>query len=109
MKKSLMQNQLIDWNIFGKLIKKARKTAGFSNVASFAEYLADETGIELSARTLYKIECGTTCPTSEALIALLIALPRERHGDILANSFIGAAKDQEFAIVSLRPKDQKSK
>ncbi|MBK5211666.1 MAG: helix-turn-helix transcriptional regulator [Coriobacteriia bacterium] len=109
MKKSLMQNQLIDWNIFGRQIKKARKSAGFSNVAYFAEYLKDETGVELSSRTLYKIECGKTCPTSEALIALLIALPRERHGDILANSFIGAAKDQEFAIVSLRPRNQESK
>lgn len=106
MKKNLKQNMLVDWSAFGRKIKSARKTAGFSNVGDFAQYLHECTNISLSERTLYKIERGEVCPTVETLIALMIVFPREEYGDILASSLINAAKDNEFAIVSLKRKSE---
>lgn len=108
MKKSLKQNALVDWHAFGRKIKSARKSAGFSNVGNFAEHLHERTNIYLSERTLYKIERGEVCPTVETLIAFMIVFPREKYGDILASSLINAAKDNEFAIVSLKRKTDES-
>lgn len=102
MKKTLKQGQLVDWNVFGRKIKKARKTAGYTNMSDFAQSLYETTHISLSERTLYKIERGEVCPTVEALIAFMIMFPREHYGDLLASSLINAAKDNEFAIVSLK-------
>ena len=91
MKKKLKQGQLVDWNVFGRKIKKARKSAGYSNVADFAQHLHDVTHISLSERTLYKIERGEVSPSVEALIALMIVFPREHYGDLLAGSLINEA------------------
>lgn len=104
MKKNLKQNALVDWRAFGRKIKSARKTAGFSNMGDFAVHLHETTSVSLSQRTLYKIERGEVCPTVETLIAFMIVFPREKYGDILASSLINAAKDNEFAIVSLKHK-----
>lgn len=104
MRKQLKKGQLVDWKVFGRKVKKARKSAGFSNVADFAQHLHELAHISLSERTLYKIERGETAPSVEALIALMIAFPREQYGDLLASSLINAAKENEFAIVSLKRK-----
>lgn len=107
MKKNLKQSKLVDWVVFGKKIKTARKDAGFERVSSFVEHLCKETGVSLSERTYYKIERGEVCPSVEVLIAFIIVFPREKYGDLLASSLINAAKDNEFAIVSLKRKKSK--
>ena len=104
MKKKLKQGQLVDWNVFGRKIKKARKVAGYTNMSDFAQSLYEITHISLSERTLYKIERGEVCPTVEALIAFMIIFPREEFGDLLASSLINAAKENEFTLVSLKKK-----
>lgn len=58
---------------YGRLARAARIIAGHDRVEDAAHAIAELTGVEISARTVYAIERGEQSPSVEQYVALSLA------------------------------------
>lgn len=66
--------QTFDSELFGLLMRKARRDAGYSTVEAFIEAVRERAGLSISKDTWYKIESGKSKPTLEHILAVNITL-----------------------------------
>ena len=69
-----MSKSLIDWEIYGSLIRAYRKKAGYEDIVSFSYALKLRIGLIISKDALYRIEQGRQAPTAEQFVAINIVL-----------------------------------
>lgn len=63
-----------DSELFGLLLRKARRDAGYSTVEAFINAVSKRAGFTISKDTWYKIESGKSKPTLEHILAVNITL-----------------------------------
>lgn len=65
---------IFDRATFGRLLRAARIIAGYDRVEDAAHAITEQTGVAMSARTLYALERGEQEPTASHFLALVISL-----------------------------------
>lgn len=68
------QTDLIDWGLYGAMIRHARIKLGYKTAESFSPSLWRRTRVYISRDVLYKIESGKQVPDTLQFMALNIAL-----------------------------------
>jgi transcriptional regulator with XRE-family HTH domain len=65
---------IFDREVFGRLLRAARIIAGYDRVEDAAAAVHDQTGVDISARTIYALERGEQEPTASQFLALAVTL-----------------------------------
>ena len=65
---------VIDWGLYGMMVRRARTRAGYKRAADFASSVYLRTRVNISRDTLYKIEQGRQEPNGTQLAALNLSL-----------------------------------
>ena len=73
-------NELMDYGKLGVMLKRARKNAGFSSAAKYADAINNAMGIRITPVVIYKIESGKQEPKAYQILAFSFVL----FGDIYA-------------------------
>ncbi len=75
---------MIDWVVFGKLMKTARKAYGYNRGRDLSEALEEKTGIKVSEKTLYSIESGEFPPKVDVYLAMQQVMPNLFNAEFIA-------------------------
>ena len=65
---------MLDTSLFGLLLRKARRDAGYSSMQSFVNDVTLATGVNISASTMQRIESGSQLPDIVQQAAICITL-----------------------------------
>jgi DNA-binding XRE family transcriptional regulator len=84
---------MIDWAVFGGLMKTARKAHGYSRGRDLAEAIWDKTGVKVSEKTLYSIEAGEYPPKVDVFLAMQQVMPHLFNADYIAPAIRKSKRD----------------
>lgn len=68
------EKEVIDWSLFGAVLRHMRIEAGFKTAEEFAEVITKSTNYPVSKETIYKIEGGRQEPKLGLYLAIKRAL-----------------------------------
>jgi transcriptional regulator with XRE-family HTH domain len=75
---------MIDWAVFGELMRTARKAHGFTRGQDLAQAIEEQTGVKVSEKTLYSIEAGEYPPKVDVFLAMQQVMPHLFNADFIA-------------------------
>lgn len=75
---------MIDWAVFGDLMRTARKAYGYRRGSELSEAIEEATGVRVSEKTLYSIEAGEYPPKVDVYLAMQQVMPELFNADCIA-------------------------
>ncbi len=66
--------EVIDWNVYGALVRNARMKSGFKKIEEFVNALWFRTRVKVGKDTLYKVEAGKQAPSVEVFFGINLVL-----------------------------------
>lgn len=67
-------NEMMDWGLYGMLIRRERTRAGYKRADEFTKFVRSVTGLKISRDVYYKIEQGRQTPNATQLAAINLSL-----------------------------------
>ncbi len=88
--------EVIDWNVYGALVRNARMKSGFKRIEAFVNALWFRTRVKVGKDTLYKVEAGKQAPSVEVFFGINLVL----FGSYLPEKLFGIAVCDEWEKIS---------
>lgn len=80
---------MIDWAVFGDLMRTARKAYGYRRGAELSEAIEEATGVKVSEKTLYSVEGGEYPPKVDVYLAMQQVMPDLFNAEYIAPAIKG--------------------
>jgi hypothetical protein len=74
---------MIDWVVFGELMRTARKAYDFSRAQDLADAIEKKTGVRVSEKTPYSVEAGEYPPKVDVFPAMQQVMPDLFNADFI--------------------------